>query len=98
MAHSKIITGIDVGTDKCVTLIAAVNEDRSLQVMGVSTVSSRGMRKSQIIDLEKVLETITESLDGAERMAGLEVKSAYISVSGTHIKSQNSKGVLFSKL
>jgi len=94
MAHSKIITGIDVGTDKCVTLIAAVNEDRSLQVMGVSTVSSRGMRKSQIIDLEKVLETITESLDGAERMAGLEVKSAYISVSGTHIKSQNSKGVV----
>lgn len=94
MAHTRIITGIDVGTDKCVTLIAAVNEDLSLQVVGVSVVPSRGMRKSQIIDLEKVLETITESLDGAERMAGLEVKSAYVSVSGIHIKSQNSKGVV----
>lgn len=94
MAHTKIITGIDVGTDKCVTLVASVNEDQSLQVVGVSAVPSRGMRKSQIIDLEKVLETITESLDGAERMAGLEVKTAYISVSGAHIKSQNSTGVV----
>lgn len=94
MAHNKIITGIDVGTDKCVTLIASVNDDGTLQVVGVSAVPSRGMRKSQIIDLEKVLETITESLDGAERMAGLEVKSAYVSVSGSHIKSQNSTGVV----
>lgn len=94
MAQNKIITGIDVGTDKCVTLIASVNDDNSLQVVGVSAVPSRGMKRSQIIDLEKVLETITESLDGAERMAGLEVKSAYVSVSGSHIKSQNSTGVV----
>ncbi|MCA9369310.1 cell division protein FtsA, partial [Candidatus Woesebacteria bacterium] len=94
MPHNKIITGIDVGTDKCVTLIASVNNEGSLQVVGVSVVPSRGMRKSQIIDLEKVLETITESLDGAERMAGLEVKSAYVSVSGAHVKSQNSTGVV----
>lgn len=94
MAHTKIITGIDVGTDKCVTLIASVNENHTLQVVGVSAVPSKGMRKSQIIDLEKVLETITESLDGAERMAGLEVKTAYVSVSGAHIKSQNSTGVV----
>ncbi|OGJ16634.1 MAG: cell division protein FtsA [Candidatus Pacebacteria bacterium RIFCSPHIGHO2_01_FULL_46_16] len=92
-AHS-IVTAIDLGTDKCATLIASINEQRQLQVLGVSVVPARGMRRSQIIDLEKVLDTITQSLDGAERMAGLEVKSAYVSVGGTHIQSLNSKGVV----
>ncbi|MBP9820203.1 cell division protein FtsA [Candidatus Woesebacteria bacterium] len=95
MPQTSVITAIDVGTDKCVTLIAshalATNE---LRVLGVSAVPSRGMRKSQIIDLEQVLGTISESLDGAERMAGMDVKSAYVSVSGAHIGSLNSKGVV----
>lgn len=92
---NRIITAIDVGTDKCATLIASIEEpNQNLRVMGVSVVPSRGMKKSQIIDLEQVLETISESLDGAERMAGLDVKSAYISVSGTHVESLNSKGVV----
>lgn len=95
MTRNRIITGIDVGTDKCVTLIASIEEpSNALRVMGISAVPSRGMKRSQIIDLEQVLETITESLDGAERMAGLEVKSAFVSISGTHISSQNSKGVV----
>ncbi|MBP7842423.1 cell division protein FtsA [Candidatus Woesebacteria bacterium] len=95
MTRNRIITAIDVGTDKCVTLIASVEEPNdTLRVMGVSAVHSRGMKRSQIIDLEQVLETITESLDGAERMAGVEVKSAFVSISGTHIASQNSKGVV----
>lgn len=95
MTRNRIITAIDVGTDKCVTLIASIEEPKNtIRVMGVSAVHSRGMKKSQIIDLEKVLETITESLDGAERMAGVEVKSAFVSISGTHVSSQNSKGVV----
>lgn len=95
MPQNRIITGIDVGTDKCVTLIASHDlETNKLRVMGVAAVPSRGMKKSQIIDLERVLETITESLDGAERMAGLDVKTAFISVSGAHVTSQNSKGVV----
>lgn len=95
MSKSSIITAIDVGTDKCVALIASAHhETQALKVLGVSAVPSKGMKKSQIIDLDKVLSTITESLDGAERMAGLEVKSAYVSVSGTSINSLNSKGVV----
>lgn len=95
MPQETIITGIDIGTDKCVTLIAKVEPDQKLpKVLGVCAVSSKGMKRSQIIDLEQVLETINESLDGAERMAGLEVKQAYISVAGSHISSLNSKGVV----
>jgi cell division protein FtsA len=95
MPRSRVITGIDIGTDKCATIIATIDEETNdLQVKGVSVVPARGMRKSNIVDLEKVLETINESLDAAERMAGFEVKSAYVSVAGIHIRSQNSKGVV----
>ena len=94
MASQRVITAIDIGTDKCATLISTVDDNGQLQVVGVSVVPSKGMRRSQIIDLEKVLETITESLDGAERMAGFEIQSAYVSVAGTHITSRNSKGVV----
>lgn len=95
MPQETIITGIDIGTDKCVTLIAKVDADgKQLRVLGVSAVPARGMKKSQIIDLERVFETISESLDGAERMAGVEVQSAYVSVAGSHISSFNSKGVV----
>ncbi|MBU1885557.1 cell division protein FtsA [Patescibacteria group bacterium] len=95
MPRSQVITAIDLGTDKCTTLIATLDkETNQLHVKGVSAVPSRGVRKSQIVDLEKAITTMTESLDAAERMAGFDVKSAYVSVSGTHIKSQNSKGVV----
>ncbi len=95
MSQEPIIAAIDLGTDKCVALIAKVlPESRALQVVGVNAVPSRGMKRSQIINLEEVIETISESLDGAERMAGLEVRSAWISVGGVHIQSLNSKGVV----
>ncbi|MFZ5376912.1 MAG: cell division protein FtsA [Patescibacteria group bacterium] len=95
MSREKNITAIDLGTDKCVTLIATLSpEDRKPNVVGVSVVPSKGMRKSVIVDLEKVVATISESLDAAERMAGFDVKSAYVSVSGSHVNSRNSKGVV----
>ena len=95
MPRSRVITAIDLGTDKCTTLIATLDEETNqLQVKGVAAIPSHGIRKSQIVDLEKAVTTMTESLDAAERMAGFDVKSAYVSVSGTHIKSQNSKGVV----
>ena len=95
MSRARVITAIDLGTDKCTTLIATIDEETNqLQVKGVAAVPSHGIRKSQIVDLEKAVATMTESLDAAERMAGFDVKSAYVSVSGTHIKSQNSKGVV----
>lgn len=95
MSKNKVLTAIDIGTDKCVTLIANTDvKDGQLRVVGVSAVPSKGMRKSVIVDLEQVVNTISESLDGAERMAGFDIKSAYVSISGTHISSRNSKGVV----
>lgn len=94
MSKEQVITAIDLGSEKCTTLIARVTESNRLQVLGFSVVASRGMKRSVIIDLDQVLNTVSQGLDAAERMAGFSVKSAVVSVSGVEIKYKNSKGVV----
>ena len=95
MNKSKVITGIDIGTCKIVTVIAQVSEDsQKINVIGASSTLSKGLRKSQVVDIEEAMISITASVEAAERMAGVSVPSAFISVGGTHIQSQNSKGVV----
>ncbi len=94
MSKEQSITAIDLGSEKCTTLISRVTELGKLQVLGFSVVPSRGMKRSMIIDLEQVLNTITQGLDAAERMAGFSIKSAVVSISGVHIKYKNSRGVV----
>ena len=94
MSRENIITAIDLGTDKCVTVIAKLNEHEQLEVLGFSVVPSQGVRRSIIVNLEEALNTVSHSLDAAERMAGLAVKSAVLSISGTYIRYKNSKGVV----
>jgi cell division protein FtsA len=95
MSRQHIISAIDIGTDKICTIIATKSEEtNTLQVLGVASVPSRGIRKSQVVDLDDTIEAITKSLDSAERMAGFSITTAYVSISGTHVASQNSKGVV----
>ena len=94
MSKNNIISAIDLGTDKCVTIIAKVNEADQLEVLGFSVVPSRGVRRSTIVNLEEALSTVGQSLDAAERMAGLAVKNVVLSVSGVYIRYKNSKGVV----
>ncbi|MEO8581052.1 MAG: cell division protein FtsA [Patescibacteria group bacterium] len=95
MSKQNIISVIDIGTDKVVTLVADISEGPSqIRVMGVSSVHSKGIRKSQIVDLNSASEAITESVDAAERMAGMNIRQAYVSIGGQHIQSLNSKGVV----
>lgn len=94
MSKEQVITAIDLGSEKCTTLIARVNEAGTLQVLGFSVIASRGMKRSMIIDLEQVLNTVNQGLDAAERMAGFSVKNAVVSISGVHIKYKNSRGVV----
>lgn len=90
----KIVAGIDIGTTKIAVIIASVAEDGLVNVLGVATVPSRGIRKGQIVDIEEATGAIVESLEAAERMAGYSISSAFISVGGAHIMSQNSHGVV----
>lgn len=94
MTKSHTVVGIDVGTSKIATLIANIQPDSPLHVIGVSTVPSRGIRKGQIVDIEETTASILQSLEAAERMAGYQVSRAFVSVGGAHISSQNSHGIV----
>lgn len=90
----KIVAGIDIGTSKITTIIASIPDAGMLNVLGVATSESRGVRKGQIVDIEESTASIVESLEASERMAGYSISSAFLSVGGAHISSQNSHGVV----
>lgn len=94
MAKGRVIAGIDVGTSKVCTIIASVGEEEKLNVIGVASTPSKGLRKSQIVDIEDSIDAITESVEAAERMAGYSLNAAFATVGGIHVASQNSKGVV----
>lgn len=94
MPKERIITGIDIGSTKISTIIASLSEGK-LSVIGVSgAVESKGINRGYVVDIDDTVESISQSLDRAERMAGVSVSSAFITVSGSHIKTQNSHGVV----
>lgn len=92
MNDEKMVVGVDIGTSKIVTIIARVDE--SVNVLGVSEVLSRGVKKGQIVDIKEAVNSINNSLDGAERMAGYSVSHIVASIGGSYIESQNSRGVV----
>ncbi|MFC1649149.1 cell division protein FtsA [Patescibacteria group bacterium] len=99
MSKSKIISAIELGSSKIATLIAQVQFDEvtfepSVNVVGVSSVDSRGIKKGQIVDIDEAVEATISSVEAAERMAGYNLDSAYIAIGGGHVQSQNSHGVV----
>lgn len=95
MSRGRILAGIDVGTCKVTTVILSIDEEtEKLHVVGVANEPSRGLRKSQVVDIEEAVDAVTRSVEAAERMAGYSISSAFVSIGGTHIQSQNSKGVV----
>ena len=94
MSREKVVVAIDVGSSKITTVIATCQNDSLPNIIGVSSIPSKGIRKGQVVDIDEAVNGITESLEAAERMAGYSVGTAFVSVDGTHVESQNSKGVV----
>lgn len=95
MAHSKIISGLDIGTSKITAIISQYfeAEDR-LNVVAVSSCPANGFRKGQIINLEEAGKTLTQCIESAERMAGFQINQLHISLAASYIESINSPGVV----
>ena len=93
MAKEKFITAIDAGSTKILTVVAAVSENK-ISVVGVSKTPSRGMNKAVVVNIDEAVESISQSIDRAEKMAGVSISSAFITVSGGHIETLNSRGVV----
>lgn len=94
MARDRILSAIDIGSSKIVTLIASITDEGEARIIGVSVSPSRGLRKSQVVNIEEATEAISASLEAAERMAGASVAQAFVSIGGSHVASLNSHGVV----
>ncbi|MBW8009838.1 MAG: cell division protein FtsA [Chloroflexi bacterium] len=91
---APIIVGIDIGTTKICTLVARVEDGGRVRILGVGIEPSQGIRKGAVVDLAAASQAISRSIDKAERTSGLEITSALVSMTGPHVSSLNSSGVV----
>ncbi len=89
----NIIVGLDIGTTKVCAVVGEVVHD-TVEIIGVGTHPSEGLRKGVVINIEKTVNSIKEAIEEAETMAGCEISSVYAGIAGGHIKGFNSHGVI----
>jgi len=90
----RTIVGIDVGSSKVCTLVGEVDDDGEVRVIGVGLVPSRGVRRGGVVNVADATGSILASVEKAERTSGYKIERAYVALSGTHISSLNSRGVV----
>lgn len=92
--EAPIIVGIDIGTTKICTLVARAESADLLRILGVGIEPSLGIKKGTVVDMTTAAQSISRSIEKAERTSGLEITSALVSLAGSHVSSMNSKGVV----
>ena len=90
----KIISAIDVGTTKVATIMANVKANDDVEVLGVGVVPSHGLHKGIVVNMDEARQSIAASVREAQKISGIRIDSAYVGVTGRHISSLNSKGVV----
>lgn len=94
MPKNSYIVGFDIGTKKVAAIIGEINEEKKVEIIGIGTAESKGLRKGVVVNLDATVEATKKAQEEAELMAGVEIDSAFIGLSGAHIKSFNSRGVI----
>jgi cell division protein FtsA len=94
MPKNSYIVGLDIGTKKVAVIIGEVTEEKKVEIIGIGTAESRGLRKGVVVNLDATVDAIKKAQEEAELMAGVEIDAAFIGISGAHIKSFNSRGVI----
>src|SRR6186713_880253 len=90
----NLIIGLDVGTSKVAALVGEVHADNSIEVLGVGSHPSRGLKKGVVVNIESTVQSIQRAVEEAELMAGCEIHSVYAGIAGSHVRSLNSHGVV----
>ncbi|MDE3112468.1 MAG: cell division protein FtsA [Chloroflexota bacterium] len=93
MPEQAVLVGIDIGTTKVSVLIGEL-ERGGASVIGIGAAPSDGLRKGVVIDIDRTVRSVMSAVEEAERMSGYKVRSALVGVSGNHISSQNSRGMV----
>ena len=90
----NIIVGLDVGTTKVCTIVGVQQPNSELEIIGIGTHPSHGLKKGSVVNIDKTIRSIQNSVEEAKLMAGVNISSATIGVAGSHIYSFNSSGVV----
>jgi cell division protein FtsA len=90
----NLIVGLDIGTSKVAAIVGELNEDGEIEVIGIGSTPSRGLKKGVVINLEATVISIQRAIEEAELMAGCEISSVYAGIAGSHVKSLNSHGIV----
>jgi cell division protein FtsA len=92
--REAVLVAIDVGTSKVVALIGEVTRDGTLNIIGKGTPPASGLKKGVVINIDQTTASIAAAIEGAERLSGYKLESAFVGVGGGHVESQNSRGAI----
>ncbi len=90
----NLIVGLDIGTSKVVAIVGEISAESGLEVVGVGSHASRGLKKGVVVNIESTVQSIQRAVEEAELMAGCEIHSVYAGIAGSHIRSLNSHGIV----
>ena len=90
----NLLVALDVGTSKIVTLVAEITTEDTLNLLGMGSHPSRGLKKGVVVNIESTVNAIQRSLEEAELMADAKIKEVITGIAGSHIKSFNSHGMV----
>tara|TARA_R110002074_G_scaffold170005_4_gene332056 strand:- start:82785 stop:84014 length:1230 start_codon:yes stop_codon:yes gene_type:complete len=90
----NLIVGLDIGTSKVAAIVGEITPDGNIEVIGIGTNRSRGLKKGVVVNLESTVHSIQRAIEEAELMAGCQINSVYVGIAGSHISSLNSNGVV----
>jgi cell division protein FtsA len=92
--NKDLMVGIDIGTSKVVTMVCETSKEGGLNIIGLGSHPSEGLKKGVVVNIEATVKSIQNSVEQAEKMAGCQIYSAYTGIAGSHIRSINSHGIV----
>jgi len=92
--YKNIIVGLDIGTSKIACVVAEISPDNRLDVIGIGTHPSRGLKRGVVVNIESTVEAIRLAVEEAELMAGVEITTVFVGIAGSHIRGRNSHGAV----
>jgi cell division protein FtsA len=93
-ASENMIVGLDIGTSKVVAIVGQSSADGTMEIVGIGSQPSRGMKKGVVVDIEATVRSIQRAVEEAELMAGCHIHTVYAGIAGSHVRSLNSHGIV----
>ena len=90
----NLIVGLDIGTSKVVAIVGEVTDEDGIEIIGLGSHPSRGLKKGVVVNIESTVQSIQRAVEEAELMAGCQIQSVYAGIAGSHVRSLNSHGIV----